>query len=276
MAFTRTTAAEQTAMALPLIKWFGGKSGMSESILDYFPKHTTYVEPFGGSGAVLLRKSPSKVECYNDLDGELFNMFRVIRDPELARGLRSALDLTLYSREEFNFAQAPCEEPIEKARRFIVRQRQSFNGNGLAWGASVTDESQIAGWKSVLDRFDAVRRRISKVAIERDDYTRILERYDTRETLFYMDPPYVPETRISGGYKHEMTKNQHEELVKRLLSLSGHVVLSGYESDVYAPLLAHAWRIERIKTHSNCSRDARTECLWLSPGIPIIRQQTLF
>src|ERR1017187_2722585 len=119
------------------ITWFGGKSRLAPRIIQHFPKHTCFCEPFGGSAAVLLAKEPSPVEVYNDLDGELVNFFRVLRATRLSARLRTRLEDTPTAPADFLLSQQPTDDPVEAARRFMVRQRQSFAGKGGEWSFSV-------------------------------------------------------------------------------------------------------------------------------------------
>ena len=254
------------------ITWFGGKSALAERIVQVFPAHTTYVEPFGGSAAVLLAKPPSLVEVYNDLDAGLVNLFRVVRDETLMERLRRALDLTPYSRAEFNSAKEPADDPVEAARRFMVRQRQSYSGVNRVWGFAVDDghrkASTILRWERGIEVLPEVCRRLRGVQIEQDDWRTVLKRYDRKRTLFYLDPPYVPSTRVEGKYSHELTEDDHRDLVAALLDLKGKAIISGYWHETYSPLEAAGW--QRIEWDVLCmvapgKRKARTECLWLSP-----------
>src|SRR5271170_963472 len=133
------------------ITWFGGKSRLAPTIIGYFPSHKTYVEPFGGSAAVLLAKEPSAIEVFNDIDKQLFNLFQVLRDERLFKRLRRSLELTLYSRAEFDLAMQQSDDPVEAARRLLVRQRQSFSGKGEDWSYS-TKKSQ-GGVASAVKRW---------------------------------------------------------------------------------------------------------------------------
>ena len=119
------------------LNWFGGKSRFAGHIIKHFPPHTCYVEAFAGSGAVLCAKEPAKVEVLNDIDGELVAFFQVLRDPELCIRLQVAAEQTLYARSEFKFAKQKSDDPVESARRFLVRQRMSFGGNGQDWCYSI-------------------------------------------------------------------------------------------------------------------------------------------
>jgi DNA adenine methylase len=215
------------------LNWFGSKSKLSSQIVKHFPAHRTYCEPFGGSAAVLLAKEPSKVEVYNDIDRQLVNFFRVLRDPELCAKLHDDAEDTLYARAEFELAKQSCDYPVEAARRFLVRHRMSFGGNGEDWCYSVETSRRgtaaaIRRWRWGIESLPAIHNRLKNVQIECSDWRGILRRFDGADTLFFLDPPYVPETRVAGTYRYELTHDDHRELVAFLLSVRGMVVLSGY------------------------------------------------
>lgn len=263
-----------TGPIAPPVTWFGGKAKLAPRIIGYFPAHQTYVEPFGGSAAVLLAKPPSPVEVYNDVDGDLVNLFRVLRDPESFEKLRQGVDLTLYAREEFELALQPASDPIEAARRFLVRQRQSHGGHGRRWSYSIEDArggmaSSVRRWIAGVERLPDIHKRLRTVQIERDDWRVLMRRFDSAETLFYFDPPYQPDTRVDGEYAHELSAADHESMVKTLLQTPAMVVLSGYAHPAYMPLEQAGWqRIDMdVPAYSSSERSRRIESLWLSPNV---------
>ncbi len=258
----------------PPLSWHGGKSRFTSNILALFPEHHTYCEVFGGSAAVLLAKEPSKVEIFNDVDDSLVNLFRVIRDPDLCDRLQKACQGTLYARSEFKLAQEPTFDPVERARRFLVRQRMSRSGLGERFSYSVVDSrrgmaSVVRRWQAVVERLSLLHQRLRTVQIEQADWREILDRYDGDGTLFYLDPPYVPETRIGGHYPNEMTRSDHDELIQRILCVKGMVVLSGYAHPSYQPLESCGWirRSYDVVAYSSDTRTRRVEQLWLSPTV---------
>ena len=213
----------------PPLSWHGGKSRFTSNILALFPEHHIYCEVFGGSGAVLLAKEPSRVEIFNDVDDSLVNLFRVVRNPRLCRQLQKACANTLYSRAEFELAKEQVDDPVEHARRFLIRQRMSRSGLGERWSYSVEDSrremaSVVRRWEAGIERLSGLHERLRTVQTEQADWREILARYDNAKTLFYLDPPYQHDTRNGGGYSFEMTRGDHSELVERLLRLKGMVV----------------------------------------------------
>lgn len=258
----------------PPLTWLGGKSRFTSKILALFPEHHIYCEVFGGSGAVLMAKEPSRVEIFNDVDDALVNLFRVLRDPHLCDQLQKACESTLYARSEFKLAQDPTDNPVERARRFLVRQRMSRSGLGERWSYSVEDSrrnmaSVVRRWQAGIERLSGLHQRLGTVQIEQADWREIVDRYDSPETLFYLDPPYRQETRIGGRYPHEMTRGDHDELVQRILRLKGKVVLSGYQHPSYQPLESCGWirRSYDVVAYSSDTRTRRVEQLWLSPTV---------
>lgn len=261
----------------PPVTWFGGKSKLAPKIIKHFVQHQTYCEPFGGSAAVLLAKEPSKVEVYNDIDGDLVNLFRVLRDPVLFEQLRAGVGSTLYARAEFELAKEPTIDPVERARRFLVRQRQSHGGLGKTWSYCVEDSSlgmssAVRRWHSGVERLPLIHKRLRSVQIEQDDWHAVMDRFDGPRTLFYLDPPYVPDTRVNGRYQHELNQDDHHQLVERLLTINGMVVLSGYAHEAYKPLEAAGWSRQDydVPAYTSIGRERRVECLWLSPSLAAI------
>lgn len=260
----------------PPVTWFGSKSRMVKQITKNFPKHQTFVDVFGGSGAILLGKRPSKVEVYNDLNSKMSALFRVLSDPLKSITLERQLTFTPYSREEFDKCRQSIDnidDDIEIARQMIVIQRQSHGGLGKQWSYCV--DAPAAGYSASVRKFHAgverlseVSRRVRKVQVENLHWADVLTRYDRENTLFYLDPPYVPDTRVNGEYQHEMTLDCHTQLVHRLLGLKGYAVLSGYSHSVYTPLEDSGWKRLDIDVMANTSkhRVKRIESLWLSPN----------
>lgn len=257
----------------PPVTWFGGKAKLASRIISHFPQHQTYVEPFGGSAAVLLAKPPSQVEVYNDIDHDLVNLFRVLRDPTLYRRLEAVCSATLYARAEFQLAQQASDDPVESARRFMVRQRQSHSGMGRRWSYCVEDaqggmSSAVRRWLAGVRRLPAIHQRLRGVQIEAADWSEIIQRYDRPRTLFYLDPPYETDTRVGGRYRHELGSHDHRDLIATILAVKGMVVLSGYQCDLYLPLEAQGWsRVDYdVPAYISPARRRRVESLWISPS----------
>ncbi len=273
------------------IWWFGGKGNMVTKLLPLLPPHKIYVEPFGGGASLLFAKAPSPVEVYNDIDSGLVNFFRVIRDPEKFDKFYRLVCLTPYSREEYNYCRSTweeCDDEIEQAYRWYVVARMSFGGRfNSGWGFVVTQSSKnMAGpcnsWLTTIDGLPQIHKRIMRVEIEHSDFRKIFSTYDTTNTLFYCDPPYVHDTRSGIRYKHDMTDKDHEELVKILLNIKGMAILSGYNHPIYEPLGKTGWQRHDFKTVCSAAgrtkstkilgegaakkMQPRTESVWVSPS----------
>ncbi len=254
--------------------WYGGKYSHLSWLLPLLPEVKHYCEPFGGSGAVLLNRDPAPVETYNDLDGEVVNFFRVLRDEREA--LVEAVGLTPFSREEFELAiSTPTDNitDLERARRFFVRARQVRTG--LAQTASsgrwahclLTSRAGMAGavsrWLGSVEGLSEIAQRLLRVQIEHAPALEVLTRYDSPATLFYCDPPYVHASRgDSNAYSYEMTDNQHRELAEVLHQVQGKVAISGYHGTLMDKLYAdwHCHEAEPRTVHS--VKQKRVEVLW--------------
>jgi len=260
----------------PLLSYFGGKWQLAPWILSFMPTHRIYIEPFGGGGSVLLRKPRSHVEVYNDLDGEVVNIFRVLRDypNELVR----VIDLTPYSRDEYALACEPMRSDtvIEKARKAIVRSFFGFGSTGLFDGPrpgfrtcdGVRYTTFANTWAKYADSLLAIIERMKGVTIENKDALDLISSWDLPETVFYVDPPYLPSIRrLKQVYTYEMTEDQHKDLLNRLCALKGTVMVSGYASELYDSLLS-GWERHTRKVMADGGRSSRadrerTEVLWI-------------
>jgi len=255
--------------------WYGGKFSHLNWLLPLLPRCRHYCEPFGGSGAVLLNREPSPIETFNDIDGEVVNFFRVLRDKrdELIR----AILLTPFSREEFGIAcQLDPDLPdLERARRFYVRARQVRSG--LAQKASLgrwancknTSRAGMSGvisrWLGAIDHLPWIAERLLRVQIENRPGLEVIEIYDSPETLFYCDPPYVHATRgDTKAYGNEMSDEDHRGLAKILNKVKGKVAISNYQCDLMDELYPPAkWRKHVAPERTNHStKGKRIEVLW--------------
>lgn len=269
--------------------WYGGKYSHLDWLLPLLPSRRHYCEPFGGSAAVLLNRQPSPVETYNDIDGEVTNFFRVLRDdPEC---LIRAIALTPFSREEFAIA---CEidtslDPVERARRFYVRARQVRTG--LAQSATLgrwancknTSRAGMAGavsrWLGAIEDLPDIALRLLRVQIENRPAIEVIRLYDSPSTLFYCDPPYAHETRGDNkAYAYEMSDEEHRELASALNSTQGLVAISGYDCEMLNELYpAPKWRKNVAPTRTiHSTKDKRTEILWTNYDPQTTNHKTLF
>lgn len=273
----------------PVMRYHGGKWRLAPRLLAYFPPHDRYVEPFGGGAGVLLRKSRVgvKAEIYNDLDSQVVNVFRVLRDPVAAARLRELVELTPFSRVEFNLSYEDTDDPIEQARRTIGR---SFMGFGTTHrrasrtgfrAAQIQRNTTSAGdWRTWPAQIVEYVDRLRGVVIECRPAIECIRQQDSATTLFYCDPPYPRSTRTSlrghgrkdGAYAHEMTDDDHRALARELRGISGMAVISGYACDLYDDELYPDWKRVTLKSMADGAK-RRTEVLWLSPAAAQARRR---
>lgn len=287
----------------PALRYHGGKWMLAPWIIDHFPKHSVYVEPYGGAASILFRKKRVYSEIYNDLDADIVNFFRVARNrgPEL----KKALELTPFSRKEFELSYHYSEDELEAARRTVVR---SFMGFGSAAATFTTYGESSKGfrtkgnyngeygkpctgfrtrsrsgftpavdWSNYPEAFDYIIERLKGVVIECRDALEVMDQHDSEHTLHYIDPPYVRKTRYLGSntkqYRHEMTDEDHLEMLDFIKGLKGFIVLSGYSNKMYDTEL-NDWYIASRSALADGSKK-RTEVLWISPNTPINKQSEL-
>lgn len=261
-----------------MLRYHGGKWRLAPWVMSHFPKHRTYCEPFGGAGSILIRKPRSAVEVYNDLDRDLVNVFRVLRDPAAAAELRRLLELTPYARAEFDLAHEPTDDAIERARRVIVLAFMGHGGTGTrrhrtglrpAIGKRDTMPSHAwAGWPSQIPTFVE---RLAGVVIEECDAFGLIAKYDAPDVLFYVDPPYPITTRTSlrnghkQHYRHELTDDDHRRLGAMQHGAEAKVVVSGYSCRLYDEELYADWERHEKRAHAD-GGVVRTEVVWVKPA----------
>lgn len=281
----------------PVLRYLGGKWRIASWIIQHLPPHRIYVEPFGGAASVLLKKARSYAEVYNDLSEDLVVVFRVLRDPAQAAALCQLLELTPFARDEFELAYLHSDDPIERARRVIFRSFAGF-GSGSAtaskpegmrtrastWrsptgfraDSNKSGSTPAQDWRTYPEQIVRFTERLRGVVIENRPAHEVIAAHDRADTLHYVDPPYLHETRgdiknSSSRYQFEMTDMMHETLLSQLAAVAGMVVLSAYAHPLYDDYLpARGWvRLEKA-THADGARD-RTEVLWLNPAAQAAR-----
>lgn len=212
---------------------------MCWDLVKLIPPHKTYVEVFGGSGALLFAKDKSVVEVYNDINAGLANFFRVFQDPNQFEKLYQGILIQPYSRELYNTYKETWEthdDPVRKAIEWFYVARLSIVGIfGNSWRFSKKLNHAERHYR-ILGNVPSLQKRTTDVIIENTDWRNILQKYDSDDTFFYLDPPYVHSTRGQGRYNDEISEQDHKDLVEQLKEIKGKVLLSGYETEIYAPL----------------------------------------
>lgn len=274
-----------TAPSRPAARWYGGKWRLAPKILPHFPPHRTYVEPFCGAASMLLRKERTYSEVINDLDDDVVTLFRVLRDPVTAGMLADQVTLTPFSRSEFRDCYGPTDDPVEQSRRLLVRSFMGFGANahassrgghrstGFRASSSRSGTTPSRDWMNFPPALVAISERLRGVVIENRPAMECMAQHDRPDTLHYLDPPYMPETRSPGNhydqkyrmYRHELTEEDHAALLVFARNLQGTAAISGYATALYDDMLVGWTRIE-IDAYADGARP-RTEILWLNPAL---------
>ena len=247
---------------------------MTDIIISHFPKdYSVYIEGFGGGASVLFAKEKDKLEIYNDLGRNVYSLFKVLSDKELFEQMKDKLDLTYYSadtRKEFiEDLKRDNLSLLDRAYKYFYVNRSSFNGVG---GFSTTllvrrnMSKSVSDYLSAIDGLSEVHNRLSSVIIENRNIFDLIEKYDDKNAFFYLDPPYLKCTRTSStNYECEMSDNDHEKFIDKLLSSKGKFLVSNYENKIYQRLLDNGWNLYKYDSVNACSD--RTECLWYNYDI---------
>jgi DNA adenine methylase len=232
-----------TAVINPPLKWHGGKHYLASKIIDLMPPHIHYVEPYFGGGAVMLAKNPEGVsEVANDLNKRLTNFWLVLSSPDGFAEFHRRMEAVPFSQHEYQDADRKMEmcDSVGQAIGFFIKCRQSMSGrmdNFAPLSRTRTRRGmneQASAWMNAVDGLPAVHARLRRVAILNQPAVDVIRKQDGEQTLFYLDPPYLHETRsTTGEYEHEMTREQHEELLRTIAVIRGSFILSGYDSELY-------------------------------------------
>lgn len=265
-----------TVAASP-ITWFGGKSRLAEEISSLLPPHRIYVEVFGGGGSVIFTKHAAHLDVYNDVDDGLVNFFTVLRDhPD---ELQEKLRLTPYARHEYLLCRKTwlkVKDPIERARRWYFAIVVSFDSVGRTTGWKAGTEINHA--ETFITKVEDLKRfamKLRRIQVDHRSWQHCIEIYDSDDTVFYCDPPYLPSTRQSGKYRHEMTAMGHRKLLQTLIDCKGSVLLSGYDSKLYRDMLEPEFErftydlALQADLKSKGERQRRTEVIWRRSRVPL-------
>ena len=282
------------------INWLGSKERIAGKLLGYIPPHRYYLEAYGGAAALLFAKPPSEFEVYNDIDGELVNFFRVLRDKEKFQRFYEKVCLTPYSREEYNYCRGvlyETEDPVERAYRFYVVARQSFGGDfAHSWGFNVKTIRRgmpcvVSKWLSGIEMLPEIHKRVMTVLIENLPALECMEKYGSaweyNESFIVVDPPYLPSTRKSGKYRFDMSEQEHVELIDYLIrnQKRNRFMVLGFDNDLYERLVENGWQkicwericlaIARARSKKLQGKGAlqdekyrRKECIWINYELP--------
>lgn len=268
----------EITQSLPL-KWHGGKTYLAERLIRLFPKHVHYVEPFFGGGAVLFSKPSDLVEGHselvNDLNSELTNFWQVLRDPQQFQSFTRLVEATPFSSVEFEAAQQnQSTDKVERALAFFIRYRQSRQGLGLCFATTSRSRTrrgmneQVSSWLSAVEGLPAIHDRLKRVMIVNEDALKVIQREDSPNTFFYLDPPYVHETRSATKcYEHEMDQTHHLNLLETLAGIEGKFLLSGYPHPLYDRFAQeNHWTCSQFQIDNKASslkeKPIKIECAW--------------
>lgn len=283
----------------PVLRYHGSKWRLAPWLLEHLPTHRVYVEPFGGGAALLMRKSRAYAEIYNDLDGQVVNLFRVLRSPDSAARLRRLVELTPFARAEYRAAWSrPVKDPAEMARRTLVKAFMGFGAAAVhadrprgmrttssTWQTGFRAKARLSGntaadnWKNYPACIPEFVERLQGVVIEQEPAAKVIRSHDGPDALFYVDPPYPHSTRSAkerknrGEYSLEMTDADHATLAEQLRAVEGMVMVSSYPSPLYDRLYA-GWERRTMK-HLADHAKPRLEVLWSNPAAVAGRQPEL-
>jgi len=266
-----TEHLEGASRVMAPIGWFGGKGLHAKRLVPHIPWSRVYCEPYCGAASVFWHLQPRPVEVLNDLNGEIIALFRCLQDRALFEELRHRLLWTPYSRAEFCRAlETPADAPLlDRAWATFVKYNQGTCGVGQTpgnWGRVFTAANGMANvaskWRVRLRLLKAWHDRLTRVQLDNRDALEVIRYWDTPDTFFYVDPPYVPETRSSTQvYRCEATADHHRDLVALLLTLRGGAAVSGYDHPIYRPLEDAGWERHEFETVCHAAARTRTSAL---------------
>jgi DNA adenine methylase len=260
------------------LRYLGSKWRLAPWVIGHFPDHEIYVEPCGGAFAVGLQKPRCRTEVWNDIDGDLVNLFEVLRSSAAGELIRQ-VSLTPYARSEYLEAHLPSTDPIERARRLLIRSHMGHGTRGTRVDRAAgfrsdgkTGGTRVAGeWADFPGPLAAIVERVRGVSLDCRPAAELLTYWDDPKVLVYLDPPYVPSTRSDKAkqaegyhtYACEMTPADHVELIEHARASRSMVLISGYESELYDDAL-RGWERRTVKARAHRNAE-RLEVIWINP-----------
>lgn len=236
------------------IKYFGGKGGFGNDIYAMFPdksRYESYIEPFGGGASMLFIKEPFGCEIYNDLEENVYSLFKVLKDKKLFKEFKALCDMDCYSRrlraDYIEDLKTGDLDIVTRAYKYFYVNRSSRNGIG---GFSVTANyirrnmsKSVSDFLSCIDRLPDIHDRLSRVIIESQDGMALMKKFDRKKTFIYADPPYHHDTRTGTRYKVDMDDDMQVKFIDTVLAIKNAMVLiSGYDCDEYKRLGKNGWQ----------------------------------
>lgn len=269
------------------LKWHGGKSYLAKWIVSHYPPRNAYTHSLkgcaGGLATLFIDDPDGKSETVNDLNGQLANFWQVIRSPGWFKEFAQKVALYEFSDEQFEIAKNCCVDeriqnrltPVDKATAFFVRYRMSRQGLGKDFATPTRRtrrgmNENVSSYLSAVDGMQDVHERLRRVEIRNMDVVDFIKKYDHAKAFFYLDPPYLHETRVTtSDYEHEMSRDDHKRLLSTLEGIKGMFLLSGYHSRLYDDWASWnefscAERQIDNKASSKRTKEKKTECLWMN------------
>lgn len=271
------------------INWYGGKGSIQQRnllkrIINYINQSDKliFVDVFGGSGIITLNIQ-DKIKKYNDINKDLINFFEVLKDEKLSMKLKDILCKTLYCKGIYEKAyeeliSGKCKIiDLNRAVNFYIATMQSINSVGALKKSGFKSSKShlrhgmgqaVSAWKTNIDKnLPIVIDEFRKVEVYNYDFLDCINKFDSKNTIFYLDPPYVSESRKNKKvYTDELEDKRHQELIEKMLTIKGNAILSGYENNIYTELEEKGWKKEAINIKSSSTpkgeKTRRKECIW--------------
>jgi DNA adenine methylase len=262
------------------LRWTGGKFYIADWIVSLIPKHNVYVEPFFGAGWVFFTKPRSKIEVINDIDDRVYALFKVLSDEELFQRFIEKIWFVGASEklyyEMLERLKTGDLDLVDKAVAFLYVNRFAYSGNLSESFLICRDQNVAMYYENLKKVLVAIHKRLRGVLVLNRDWKDVVKKYDCEDVVVYLDPPYVLGTRPNseGIYVHELSDEEHEELVDICLRLKSKVILSGYKNKIYERLEEKGWvRLDKevslasVVVLNGQERPKRVESVWLNYNV---------